>query len=69
MRFSLFKKSPSSGSLGHLLPEKEKNGPAGTSYSSPSGGEVARRSRVGEGAFKTDTCAIWNDIQRALESK
>ena len=41
--------SPSSGASRHLLPEGEKNRSAITSYSSPPRGEVARRSRVGEG--------------------
>lgn len=65
--FDLLKKSPS-GVARHLLPEAGKNA-AGTSDSSPHRGEVARRSRVGEGEFQAGTCAIWNDIQRALESK
>ena len=60
-------KNPSSGAARHLLPKREKNGPARASYSSPSRGEVARRSGVGEGDFQVANCAIWNDIRRALE--
>ena len=44
--------SPSSGAARHLLPEGEKNGPVAPSYSSPPRGEVARRSRVGEGVLR-----------------
>src|SRR5215217_7412826 len=43
--------SPSSGAARHLLTEGEKNGPVRSSFSSPHRGEVARRSRVGEGVL------------------
>ena len=61
------KKAPSSGPSGHLLPDGEKNSAVDASYSSPHRGEVVRRSRVGEGNFVAENCAIWQDIRRALE--
>ncbi|MBN9333597.1 hypothetical protein [Devosia sp.] len=64
--FDLLKKSPSG--VARHIPEAGKDA-AVASNSSPHRGEVARRSRVGEGEFQAGTCAIWNDIQRALESK
>ncbi|MCR6635517.1 hypothetical protein [Devosia sp.] len=77
--FSLLKKAPSSqpnllGKFGdaarHLLPDGEKNGPARASIPLPLGERVDRpKGETGEGAFQAANCAIWNDIQRALESK
>jgi hypothetical protein len=61
------RKTPLSGPAGHLLPNGEKNSAADAGYSSSRRGEVARRSRVGEGEFAADHCPLWNDIQRALE--
>ncbi|KRA95779.1 hypothetical protein ASD83_19270 [Devosia sp. Root685] len=69
MIFSIFKK-PSSGPSGQLPPKREKNGSAFASIPLPLGERVDRAKReTGEGAFQAGTCAIWNDIQRALESK
>jgi len=64
-----FGKFRSSGASRHLLPDAEKDGSTPASYSSPHRGEVAGQGRVGEGNFSASNCAIWNDINRALEAK
>jgi|GEM_PF-5164246 len=69
MIFSFLKKSPS-GAARHLLPEAEKKSAATPSVPLPVGERVDRAKReTGEGAFQAGTCVIWNDIQRALETR
>ena len=64
--FDLLKKAPSAL---NLLPEGTKNA-ARASIPLPLGERVDRpKGETGEGAFQAANCAIWNDIQRALESK
>jgi len=65
--FDLLKKAPSAL---NLLPDGEKKGSARASIPLPLGERVDRpKGETGEGAFQAANCAIWNDIQRALESK
>jgi len=60
--FDLLKKSPSGVA--------QKKSAASPSIPLPLGERVDRAKReTGEGAFQASNCAIWNDIQRALESK
>jgi hypothetical protein len=65
----LKKKAPSpAGFAVDLSPQGEvKAGFGSRSDTSPFGGEVGRT--PGKGAFNQTSCAIWNDIQRALEPK
>ncbi len=66
--FSLLKKAPSRAAR-QVLPNGEKN-TARASIPLPLGERVDRpKGETGEGAFQAANCAIWNDIQRALESK
>jgi len=79
MKFSFLKKAPSSqpnlpGKFGdpapHRLTEREKNESANASIPLPLGERVDRpKGETGEGNFAAKNCAIWNDIQRALETK
>jgi len=65
--FDLLKKAPSAL---NLLPDGDKKGSAHASIPLPVGEREDRAKReTGEGAFQASNCAIWNDIQRALESK
>ncbi|MBO9588587.1 hypothetical protein [Devosia sp.] len=70
--FSLLKKAPSpAGQAGDLSPEGEVSLRDGEPPHLSLRGR-GRREAAGEGAlatFSEKNCAIWNDIQRALESK
>ncbi len=68
MIFSFLKKAPlSAGFAADLSPKGAEAAPVAKRHLSFWG--RGRPAGAGEGAFSEESCAIWNDINRALDAK